>query len=76
MELYLRALKEYAGPDGWSQIQRHGGTYLTRQELHAFFRDHLALLERYGHRREDAPEGARAVAFRFFCLPDDPPAEP
>jgi DNA-binding transcriptional ArsR family regulator len=71
MELYIRALKEYAGPEGWAQVQRHG-SYMSKEELHGFFREYLALLERYGRHREDAPEGARPMALRFFCVPEEP----
>ncbi|GAB3961032.1 winged helix-turn-helix domain-containing protein [Actinoallomurus acanthiterrae] len=71
-ELYIRALKEYAGPEGWAQVQRHNGAYLAKEDLHAFMRDYLALVERYSRTRADAPEGARRIAFRFFCAPDDP----
>ncbi|WP_406473998.1 ArsR/SmtB family transcription factor [Streptomyces sp. NBC_01615] len=68
-ELYLRAHKEYAGPEGWSQVQR-SGNWMTRDELVDFVREYRALLDRYGHRREDAPEGARQMYLRFYAVPD------
>jgi hypothetical protein len=52
----VAGLAEYDGPEGWVQGQRHG-TFMTREELLAFFDEYLALLRRYGHSREDAPEG-------------------
>lgn len=45
---------------------------MTRDELHAFFREYLALLWKHGHAtRDDAPAGARPVALRFFAVSDD-----
>ncbi len=67
--LYRRAHEEYRGPEGWAQVQRHG-TWLTRAELLEFMREYQALLERYGHPREEAPEGARPVLMRFYAVPE------
>ncbi|MGJ5753697.1 DNA-binding transcriptional ArsR family regulator [Streptomyces puniciscabiei] len=67
--LYRRAHQEYRGPEGWAQVQRHG-TWLTREELLAFMREYRALLERYGHPREEAPDGARPVLMRFYAVPE------
>lgn len=69
IELALRAESEFSGPDGWVQGSR-GGYYMTRQELLAFFDEYMGLLRKYGHRQDDAPEGARLIALRFFALPD------
>lgn len=66
-DLFRRAHEEYRGPDGWAHVQRHG-TWLTREELIAFMRDYRALLDRYGHSRETAPEGARPVNMRFYAV--------
>lgn len=68
-ELFRRAHQEYRGPEGWPQVQRYGG-WMTKDELHAFLREYHALLDRYGHAREDAPEGARPVSLRFYAVPD------
>ncbi|MFH8338692.1 ArsR/SmtB family transcription factor [Streptomyces sp. AM6-12] len=67
--LYHRAHQEYRGPEGWAQVQRHG-TWMTRDELLAFMRDYHALLDRYGHPREEAPEGARHVQMRYYAIPE------
>jgi DNA-binding transcriptional ArsR family regulator len=69
IELYIKALVEYDGPEGWAQGQRHGG-YMTKAELLAFFDEYLALLAKYSHLREDAPEDARPMALRFFAVPE------
>jgi DNA-binding transcriptional ArsR family regulator len=68
-ELYLRAHKEYTGPEGWAQVQR-SGNWMTRDELLDFVREYRALQDRYGHSREDAPAGARPVNLRFYAVPD------
>jgi DNA-binding transcriptional ArsR family regulator len=68
-ELFRRAHQEYRGPDGWAQVQRTG-TWLTREELVGLVREYHALLDRYGHAREDAPEGARPVNIRFYAVPE------
>ncbi|GHE04285.1 ArsR/SmtB family transcription factor [Streptomyces alanosinicus] len=67
--LYRRAHQEYRGPEGWAQVQRHG-TWLTQEELLAFMREYHALLKRYGHAREEAPDGARPVMMRFYAVPE------
>ncbi|OIJ91137.1 hypothetical protein BIV24_16165 [Streptomyces colonosanans] len=68
-DLFRRAHKEYRGPDGWAQVMR-AGAWMTREELLDFVREYRALLERYGHPREGAPEGARPVKLRFYAVPD------
>jgi DNA-binding transcriptional ArsR family regulator len=77
IELYVKALAEYDGPQGWVQGSRHG-TFMSRDELLRFFDDYLALLRKYGHAREDAPEGARPMALRLLAVPepDDVPGPP
>lgn len=75
IELYIKAMTEYDGPQGWAQVQRHG-TYLTQEEMLAFFADYLALLRKYGHAREQAPEDAKPVALRFFAVPEPGHAAP
>lgn len=68
IELALRAEEEFGGPDGWVQGLR-AGYYMTRDELLAFYDEYTALLRKYGHSRDDAPEDARLMALRFFALP-------
>lgn len=71
IDLYFRVLTQYAGPEGWAQSSR-GGFYMTKEELHAFFHDYLALLWKHGHTSaQDAPDGARPIALRFFAVPDE-----
>jgi len=68
IELAIRAEAEFTGPDGWVQGSRWGG-YMTRDELHAFYDEYMTLLHKYGHAPDDAPDGARPMALRFFALP-------
>jgi hypothetical protein len=74
VDLYFRVLTQYEGPEGWAQSSR-GGSYLTKQEVHAFFGEYLALLRKYARDARDAPDGARPVALRFFAVPDDAAVE-
>jgi len=68
IELALTAEAEFQGPAGWVQGSRWGG-YMTKDEVLAFYDEYMALLRKYGHAREDAPQGARPMAVRFFALP-------
>ena len=74
IQLYLRAMTEYAGSEGWTRASR-GGSYMTREELDAFFEDYIALLTRHGHIADDAPPDAQLIALRFFAAPA-PPGSP
>lgn len=74
IDLYIRALAEYAGPDGWVQGQRTG-TWMTREGVLAFYAEYLDLLRKYSYAEELAPPDARPVAVRFLAIPQaDPPA--
>jgi DNA-binding MarR family transcriptional regulator len=72
LEVLIRAYSEWDTSDGWIQASR-GGTFMTKDELLRFYEEYLALLWKYGHSAEDAPEGAREVAVRFVAVPVDPP---
>jgi DNA-binding transcriptional ArsR family regulator len=74
IELYIRALAEYDGPDGWVQAQRTAA-WMTREGVHAFYAEYLDLLRKYSYTEAHAPPGARAVAVRFLAIPQaGPPA--
>jgi DNA-binding transcriptional ArsR family regulator len=70
IDLYFRVLTQYEGPEGWAQSSR-GGTYMTKQDLHAFYGEYVALLQKYDRNAHDAPEDARPIALRFFAVPDE-----
>jgi DNA-binding transcriptional ArsR family regulator len=70
IDLYFRVLAQYKGPEGWAQSSR-AGFYMTKEELHGFYQEYIALLWKHGHATVgDAPEGARPIALRFFAVPD------
>jgi len=59
---------------GWAKASRASG-YYTREDLEAILDEYTALLNKYGHRAQDAPPGARLMQLRMFYIPDEP-AEP
>lgn len=74
IDLYMRALAEYDGPDGWVQAQRTG-TWMTKEGVHAFYAEYLDLLRKHGYPEELAPPGAQPMAIRFLVIPQaEPPA--
>jgi len=58
-----------------TQLRRNARYIGTKQEVHAFFGEYLALLGKYAHDAHDAPDGARPVALRFFAIPDEAAAD-
>jgi DNA-binding transcriptional ArsR family regulator len=70
VDLLQRLPQAYTRDPRWARLSR-GFTHLTQEELDAFFEAYVALLQRHGHRREEAPAGARPVYVRLFALPAD-----
>ncbi|WP_432151853.1 ArsR/SmtB family transcription factor [Streptomyces sp. bgisy029] len=70
VELARQFTAGQAESEGWMRGSR-SLTHLTRAELDAFHDDYLALLARYAHGPEDAPDDARPVLLRWFGLPAD-----
>jgi len=50
--------------------------YYTREDLDAILDEYTALLNKYGHRAQDAPPGARLMQLRMFYIPDEPAESP
>jgi DNA-binding transcriptional ArsR family regulator len=73
IDLYIRALAEYEGPDGWVQAQRTG-TWMTKDGVLAFYAAYLDLLREYSYPEELAPSEARPMAIRFLAIPQAGPA--
>lgn len=69
LRLVRKAIDDYHAGDPWVTSSRWG-TYLTHDELLAFTEEYMALINRYGHARYEAPEGAEAVAVRLFAVRD------
>jgi DNA-binding transcriptional ArsR family regulator len=72
VDLYIRAMAEYDGPDGWVQAQRTG-TWMTKEGVHAFYAEYLDLLRKYSYDEDAAPPGARLMAVRFLEIPQADP---
>jgi DNA-binding transcriptional ArsR family regulator len=72
--LVNRFISEVRKYGGWAKASRASG-YYTREALDAILDEYTALLNKYGHSREDAPPGARLMQLRMFYIPDEP-AEP
>jgi len=79
IDLYIRAMAEYDGPDGWVQAQRTG-TWMTKEGVHALYAEYLDLLRKHSYAEEQAPPDARLMAVRFLEIPqadprpNDPPS--
>ncbi len=71
LELVNRYIREMRQHSRWARASRADG-YYTAGDLDALFDEYIALLSKYGHRREDAPPGARLMQLRMFYLPDEP----
>lgn len=72
--LVNRFIRDVRKHGGWAKASRASG-YYTREGLDAILDEYSALLNKYGHGREDAPPGARLMQLRMFYIPDEP-AEP
>jgi DNA-binding transcriptional ArsR family regulator len=69
IDLYIRALAEYEGPDGWVQAQR-SATWMTKEAVLAFYSEYLGLLRKHGQAEGLAPPDARPMAIRFLAIPE------
>ncbi|MET8683417.1 helix-turn-helix domain-containing protein [Streptomyces sp. NPDC004732] len=65
-----------AAPDEWADALpwSRGTIRLTLPELHEFFEEYVALLNRYKRPDADTPDGARTVLTRFLAFPAPAPA--
>ena len=77
LALVNRFVRDVRKHGGWAKASRANG-YYTREDLDAILDEYTALLNKYGHSRQDAPPGARLMQLRMFYIPDEPaePAEP
>ena len=72
--LVNRFIRDVRRHGGWAKASRASG-YYTLEGLDAILDEYSALLNKYGHSRQDAPPGARLMQLRMFYIPDEP-AEP
>lgn len=70
MALLGGLLEAYERDPAWAPLSR-GFTHMTEEGLAEFFEAYIRLLQRHGHRHEDAPPGSRPVHIRLFALPAD-----
>jgi DNA-binding transcriptional ArsR family regulator len=70
-ELFASFLAGRAELGEWADVLPYsrGSLRVTLAELHEFFDEYMALLKRYQRPAEEASEGARLVAARFFAFP-------
>lgn len=67
---FIRDVRRYGGH--WAKASRSSAWY-TPDDLDALHEEYIALLNKYGRDRPDAPPGSRLVHLRMFYLPDEPP---
>ncbi|MEU5623085.1 MULTISPECIES: helix-turn-helix domain-containing protein [Streptomyces] len=70
LELFER-LRRTAADDAWADAYPYsrGTIRLTLPELHAFFEEYIALLNRYKRPADETPSGARTLLTRFLAFP-------
>ncbi|MEU5897230.1 helix-turn-helix domain-containing protein [Streptomyces venezuelae] len=70
LELFAQLQRE-PGSDEWADALPHsrGTIRLTLPELHEFFEEYIALLNRYKRSDAATPDGARPVLTRFLAFP-------
>ncbi|CAL9537217.1 MULTISPECIES: ArsR/SmtB family transcription factor [unclassified Streptomyces] len=70
LELFER-LQRTAPDDPWADAYPYsrGTIRLTLPELHAFFEEYIALLNRYKRPADQTPPGARTLLTRFLAFP-------
>jgi DNA-binding transcriptional ArsR family regulator len=72
--LVNRFIRDVRKHGTWAKASRAGG-YFTVEGLEALHDDYVALLNKYGFAKEDAPPDARPMLLRMFYIPEEP-AEP
>ncbi|WP_330185064.1 helix-turn-helix domain-containing protein [Nocardia sp. NBC_01503] len=71
IDLYISANKQWRGPQGWAQVQRHG-CYMTADQVRTFMTEYMKLVAEHSYARgADAPADARHMAVRFFAIPEE-----
>jgi DNA-binding transcriptional ArsR family regulator len=71
LALVNRFIRDVRKHGEWARSSRADG-YFTADGLGALFEEYLALLQKYGHTKQDAPAGARPMQLRMFYIPDEP----
>ena len=66
-----RFVRDHRRHGRWARASRANG-YFTADGLEALFEEYLALLQKYGHTKQDAPPGARPMQLPMFYIPEEP----
>jgi DNA-binding transcriptional ArsR family regulator len=74
IELVNRFIRDVRKHGKWAKASR-AGAYFTVEGLDALHDEYVALLNKHGYLRDDAPPGARPMLLRMFYIPEEP-AEP
>jgi DNA-binding transcriptional ArsR family regulator len=72
--LVNRFIKDVRKHGKWAKASRASG-YFTVDGLEALHDEYVALLNKHGYTKQDAPPDARPVLLRMFYIPEEP-AEP
>ncbi len=70
LELVNRFIRDVRQHGPWARASRARGFY-TAEDLEALHDEYVALLHKYGHSAQDAPDGARPMQLRMFYIPDE-----
>ncbi|GAA1373498.1 winged helix-turn-helix domain-containing protein [Streptomyces beijiangensis] len=68
-ELFERLQRESDGSDGDDFAYSRSEIRLTPPELHEFFEEYIALLNRYKRPEDETPSGARTIHTRLMTFP-------
>lgn len=71
LALVDRFISEARQHGRWARASRANG-YFTLQGLDALYEEFMALLNKHGHTRQEAPPDARPMLLRMFYIPDEP----
>jgi DNA-binding transcriptional ArsR family regulator len=69
--LFNRYIRDMRKHGKWAKASRGSG-YFTVEGLDALYDEYVALLNKYGYTKQDAPPDARPVLLRMFYIPEDP----
>jgi DNA-binding transcriptional ArsR family regulator len=69
--LVNRFIRDVRKHGKWARASRAGG-YFTVEGLEALHDGYVALLDKYGYSKEEAPPDARPMLLRMFYIPEEP----
>jgi DNA-binding transcriptional ArsR family regulator len=69
--LLHRFIRDVRKHGTWAKASR-AGAYFTAEGLDALHDDYVALLDKYGYSKQEAPPDARPIQLRMFYIPEEP----